>query len=203
VRANSLAEGKGGDVSDSDFVAHFTKGGDEASFNNLVAMLSEGKVRANNIPWTNNPAVCFTECPWASLLRHVELYSPFGVGFQKSHVFAAGGGPAYYVRADHFEKQQWSDHVKTFVTPFWPRYRPNSEEFKKPLNGKTVDYSHEREWRVPHDFLFQLDQVQFVVLPDYKAMARFPKKLKDGIGRQKFILVDVYRQIEKLWPTHI
>lgn len=190
-------------MSDSNFVAHFTKGENDVPFKNLVSMLEGKTIRASEIPWTKNPAVCFTECPWASLLKHVGNYSPFGLGFTKPHVFAAGGGPAYYVRADHWEKQQWDEHLKTFVTPFWPAYRPKTEKFSKPLKGKTIDYAHEREWRVPHDFRFELEQVQFVVLPDYEAMAKFPKALKDAIGREKFILVEVYRHIERLWPTHL
>jgi len=42
-----------------------------------------------------------------------------------------------------------------------------------------------------------------VVLPSYESMATFPQELKDGIGREKFILADVYSNIEKLWPVHI
>ena len=114
-----------------------------------------------------------------SLLRHVDNYSPFGLGFTKPHVFAAGGGPAYYVRADHWEKQQWANNVKTFVTPFWPAYRPKTEKYQVPLGGKTIDYAHEREWRVPHDFRFEYQQVQFIVLPDYVTMAKFPAELKE------------------------
>jgi len=190
-------------LSDSNFVAHFTKGAKDTPFDNLVSILNAKSIRAGELPWTKNPAVCFTECPWSSLLKHTGHYSPYGIGFTKSHVFAAGGGPAYYVRADHWSKQQWDNHVKTFVTPFWPEYRPQTEEFRKPLSGKTIDYSHEREWRVPHDFRFEHQQVQFVVLPDYEAMAKFPKDLKDAIGREKFILVEVYRHIERLWPTHV
>ncbi len=47
-----------------------------------------------------------------------------------------------------------------------------------------------------------LIHVQFVVLPDYMAMARFPKELKDAIGREKFLLMDNYKIIEELWPVH-
>lgn len=190
-------------MSDSDFVAHFTKGEGDVPYENLVKILEGKTLKAGSLPWTGNPAVCFTECPWSSLLAHVGHYSAFGLGFTKPHVFAAGGGPAYYVRADHWEKQQWDNHIRTFVTPFWPTYRPQSEKFKKQLSGKSIDFAHEREWRVPHDFTFEYDQVQFVVLPGYAEMARFPKKLKDAVGREKFILVDVYKHIEKLWPTHI
>ncbi|QUL37183.1 hypothetical protein [Erythrobacter sp. JK5] len=190
-------------MSDSNFVAHFTKGEGDVPYENLVKILEGKALKAGSLPWTGNPAVCFTECPWSSLLSHVGHYSAFGLGFTKPHVFAAGGGPAYYVRADHWEKQQWDNHVRTFVTPFWPAYRPQSEKFKKQLGGKSIDFAHEREWRVPHDFTFEYEQVQFVVLPGYEEMARFPKELKDAVGREKFILVDVYKHIEKLWPTHI
>lgn len=140
--------------------------------------------------------------PWFSLLDHANQYSSFAVGFSKPRVFAAGGGPVYYVRADHFKKQAWEDHLYTFVTPFWPAYRP--EKLKEPqyLGGKNVDYSHEGEWRIPHDFSLELSQVEFVILPDYKHMASFPQPLKDGIGRKKFLLMDVYRTVGRLWPVH-
>ena len=99
-------------------------------------------------------------------------------------------------------RTQSNKPLKTFVTPFYPKYRPKTEKYRTRLSGN-VDYTHEREWRVPHDFKFKLDQVQFVVLPDYREMARFPQHLKDRIGREKFILFDVYQHIETLWPTHI
>ena len=66
-----------------------------------------------------------------------------------------------------------------------------------------MDYSQEREWRVPHDFVFELPQVEFVIVPDYKTVAKLPTALKDSIGREKFIMLEVYSQIEKLWPVHL
>ncbi len=64
------------------------------------------------------------------------------------------------------------------------------------------DYTHEREWRVPRDFIFEYKDVEFVILNNYQDMAEFPKELKDAIGREKFILMDNYRLIERLWPVH-
>jgi hypothetical protein len=185
----------------SQFLAHFTKKAN--AFENLVSILTGKIIRAGTLPWTNLPAVCFTECPWPSLIKHAESYSPYGIGFAKPRIFAAGGGPAYYVRADHFKKQSWDNHVKALATPFWPEYRPKKLQDAGYLGGKTVDYSHEREWRVPHDFTFEHSQVEFVVVKSYEDMARFPKPLKDAIGRNKFILVEIYQNIESLWPTHI
>ena len=70
------------------------------------------------------------------------------------------------------------------------------------LDGKTIDYSHEREWRIPHTFTFKLSEVAFVILNTYEDMAKFPKEIKDEIGRNKFILMDIYENIESLWPIH-
>jgi hypothetical protein len=185
----------------SDYVAHFTKGADPVA--NLVSMLTSKQINASIPPFAKNPCVCLTECPWSSLLDHASRYAPYGIGFHKAHIFACGGGPVYYVRADHWKKQKWHSDVSTFVTPFWPEYRP--EKYKTPqfLKGKTIDYSHEREWRVPHDLKFDPTKICFIILDTYEDMAKFPKELKDIIGREKFILMDMYRTIEELWPTHI
>jgi hypothetical protein len=209
----------------SEYVGHFAKNapaiGDSTgkitgdAFARLTNILSTGQIWATPMPWTNRPAVAFTECPWGSLVDHAQRYSPFGIGFSKDHLFAAGGGPALYLRPDLIEKQQnyvqqgkpsrkgFHSHLWAFVTPFAPRYAPQSffnDHWKdKPI----VDYSHEREWRVPHDFKFRLDQVEFIVVETYEDVARFPKELKDKIGRDKFLILDVYRQIERLWPVHI
>jgi hypothetical protein len=167
----------------------------------LIAILTEKKITASIMPWTGCHAVCFTECPWAGLLEHTEQYSPYGIGFEKSFIFSRNGSPVYYVRADQYEKQEWHEHLKPFVTPFWPPYRPKSIEKKKMF--KTCDYSHEREWRVPHDLPFDYNNISFIILNNYSDMAQFPKELKDTIGREKFILMDNYRNIEGLWPVHL
>ena len=244
-------------MSDSKFVAHFTKhisDGDDEPRKNLEQILRSKKLKANSLKWTGGKVVCFTECPWSSLLKHFNNYSPYGVGFTKRHVFAAGGGPVYYVRRDHWnklkkkqnsirpengrdpteserrpitnplrpnsepayaqnrwlsevsnlnEEQNLKDHINNFTTPFWPSYRHESLKEHDAKKKPFVDYTYEREWRVPRDFTFKLDDIKFVVLPDYKAMERFPRDLKEGIGWQKFILRDVYLNIEDLWPTHI
>jgi hypothetical protein len=202
----------------SSYLAHFTRDSEPYGINNpdnptnrykgmnaserLIAILKSGEIKAGSLPWTGRNAACFTECPWSSLLDHANQYSSFAVGFNKPLIFAAGGGPVYYVRADHWEKQDWEPHLRTFVTPFWPGYRPRTLRGDEYLDGRTIDYSHEREWRVPHDFTFTLDKVEFVILPTYQDMAGFPQELKDAIGRERFLLMEVYRNVERLWPVH-
>lgn len=202
----------------SDYLAHFTKESKPCSDDaknpalpfagmsakdRLISILQAKKISSSIMPWTGASAVCFTECPWSSILAHTQNYSPYGIGFTKQHIYALHGGPAYYIRPDHLIRQEKigiDKQMLPFLTPFSPSYRP------KHMKGKyfpTVDYSHEREWRVPHDFPFEYDQIQFVILKDYKDMAAFPQELKDAIGRDKFILVDNYKQIESLWPVHL
>jgi Putative abortive phage resistance protein AbiGi, antitoxin len=214
----------------SDYVGHFTKSAAPSAHNGksadsvkgikgtaqqkLISILKSRKILATPMPWTNKPAVAFTECTWGSLVAHTKEYSPYGIGFEKSLLFHSGGGPAIYLRSDLHESQMdyastshpawkgFTPDLYAFITPFNPSYASAADKLKFKLK-KTVDYTHEREWRVPHDFQFDLSAIKFVVLPNYESMAAFPKDLKDGIGRDKFILADVYSNIEKLWPVHI
>jgi hypothetical protein len=108
-----------------------------------------------------------------------------------------------YVQQGDSTRKEFHSHLWAFVTPFAPRYAPQSFFNDHWKDKAIVDYSHEREWRVPHDFKFRPDQVEFIVVETCEDVARLPKKLKDKIGRDKFLILDVYRQIERLWPVHI
>lgn len=201
----------------SNFLAHFTTSryptakndptNPTARFKYLKAnkrlenILTERKILASSLAWTGGKAVCLTECPWASLVNHTERYSPFGIGFSKEFIFKQKGNPVFYVRPEYFYEQEWNPEIKIFTTPFNPSYR--DREACRNLRFDTLcDYTHEREWRVPQDLLFEYSDVEFVVLKDYNAMASFPKELKDAIGREKFLLMDNYITVERLWPIH-
>lgn len=207
----------------SNYLAHFTSAAPKAkqtaaydfwqksAYDKLVNILTTKKIHASVMPWTGSHAVCFTECPWTSLVQHTTQYSPFGIGFSKNFIFSRNGAPVYYVRMDQYKKQQWHEHLHSFVTPFLPAYSPGtlvdklkkeSAETGRPKEVKTVDYTHEREWRVPHDLTFEYNQIEFIILDTYKDMAIFPENLKDQIGRDKFLLMDNYKTIERLWPVH-
>lgn len=134
------------------------------------------------------------------MIEHTKQYSPYGIGFNKKFIFVVGGAPVYYVRADYFNHQPWSDYALTFVTPFWPHYAAKRKQ--RELGFKICDYTHEREWRVPHNLKFEYSDIEFIVLKNYEDMAKFPKNFKDEIGREKFLLMDNYTKVEKLWPVH-
>jgi len=126
----------------------------KSAFERLKTILNEKRIVAGTLPWNKKNAVCLTECPWSSLVTHSKVYSPYAIGFNKAFIFGTGGAPAFYVRADQFQRQQWDNLLYTFTTPFWPAYRPKKKNEEKTF--KTIDYSHEREWRVPHDLTFYL-----------------------------------------------
>ncbi|MCB0397759.1 MAG: hypothetical protein KDD36_13975 [Flavobacteriales bacterium] len=150
----------------SNFLAHFTKEAVEISaYERLVLILNEKKLKASTMPWTNTPCVSFTECPWTSIIKHTKKYSPYGIGFSKPYIFSRNGSPVFYVIADQHKKQTWHKHLHPFVTPFWPAYRPQSANTKTEF--PTCDYSHEREWRTPHDLAFEYDQIEFIILDSY------------------------------------
>lgn len=207
----------------SNYVAHFTSASGDiksgvtpkdfqemakmSAKQKLINILQEKKILSTPMPWTHVKATCFTECPWSSLLAHTTRYSSYGIGFSKSFIFSRNGGPALYIRPDHYFEQleghRFSKHLWPFVTMFAPSYRPVRMKEKYDKRGITdCDYSHEREWRVPHDLHFEYDNVEFIVLKNYEDMAKFPQELKDAIGREKFILMENYKFIEKLWPVH-
>ena len=190
------------------YLAHFTKGGERDSeqasaLENLVKILSEKRIRAFQLPWTNKAAVCFTECPWGSLLRHAERYSPYGIGFKKGSIYACGGNPVIYANPNLFKSQSWGEEAYPFLTPFVPLYAPDYIKNLAPFNGKAIDYTHEREWRIPKDFSFQYKSISFVILKSVVDLELIPAEIKNEIGIEKFIFMDTYKKIEELWPTHI
>ena len=199
------------------FLAHFTKDGKDytgtpitnpsisemSAFERLINILNERKIIASELPWTGKKAICFTECPWGSLLRHAKVYSPYGVGFTKKLVYSRNGNPVIYANPKMFNEQKWDKDVYPFVTPFVPSYASESVKKQKPFHGKSVDYTHEREWRVVKDFSFQYIYVAFVILDKYSDLQRIPESLVEQIGVEKFIFMDTYKKIEELWPTHI
>jgi hypothetical protein len=144
-------------------------------------------------------------------LFHAEQYSRYGIGFDKSFLFAAGGGPAIYLPPGMMKHQEkyvgpdklpFDSHLYAFVTPFIPPYAPDDYKEKFWPGKPPVDYSHEREWRVPHDLVFEPNKVAFVIVNAYEDMAQVPEPLKDAIGRDNWLIMVNYEKIEEFWPLH-
>jgi len=203
----------------SNFVAHFTKSNAAVGNNQnrqipqtakerLIGILNSGTIFTTRMPWTNKQAVCFTECPFYSLISHKRQYSPYGIGFTKSVVFNSGGGPAIYIRdslhqiqVDNFTHNTRQDvrgfhrDVHAFVTPFRPAY---GQGIQNPC-----DYSHEREWRTSADFNFKYEQIEFITVDSYSDIEAINSQLQTPINNEKFIVFSMIEKIEALWPTHL
>jgi hypothetical protein len=132
----------------SEYVGHFTKSappfgssGKSADLvkgikgtaqHRLISILKARKIFATPMPWTNKQAVAFTECTWGSLVAHTKQYSPYGVGFEQSLLFDAGGGPAIYLRTDLHNAQM--DYVSQ-SHPAWKGFTPELYAFITPYSN--------------------------------------------------------------------
>lgn len=207
------------------YLVHFTKDGkfcnkeqeDEildfkemSAKERFLSILSKKKIYSSVMPWTNTKGVCFTECPWSSLIAHSQCYSPYGIGFKKSVVFKKNGAPIFYLRSNLFErmkniekKTQLYKEILALISPFSPEYGTNyTKQFiREDGKRKTVDYSHEREWRCPKDFEFQYNEIEFLIIKSSSELQDIPQEVKESVG-ERIIIMDNYQLIEKLWPVH-
>jgi hypothetical protein len=208
----------------SDYVVHFTKNerpwtlqhrpqdrqaetiAATSARDRLEAILKQRRILALRMPWTDCPAVCFTECTWPSLLRHCKEYSSYGIGFEKAKIFARGGGPAIYMRQDHFaaQKKSFASEVYPFVAPFVPQYAPPEHRAKywKEDRPFPMDFTHQREWRLPAQMEFAFDDVAFIFLAIHADLDAMPQSARKALPPEKWIIVSNYQKIEELWPQH-
>ena len=148
----------------SDKLIHFTSGAshDEA-FGILRQIIDECRLLGGcrKIRGEYN-CVCFTEAPLASLENGLvnpkaySRYSPFGVMFEKQWIFEQGGRPVIYQPDSEFnelpESMRWR-HV---------RYEPGD-----------IDFTWEREWRLPCKALEFTPNVAGIVVPTEDWAAAF------------------------------
>lgn len=200
----------------SSYLIHFTKGSapvgrgksnptasqkGKSAEQRLKDILESKTILASNMPWTGPcSAVCFTECVWSSLFAHAKKYSEFGIGFTKEFIFGKDGNPVFYIRPSLFNEQKWNDNIKGFTTPFAPKY---GKERMGNGGNKTIDYSHEREWRVLHNVTFEYSDIAFIILPSPAYQLTIPATAQQEIGEGKILFMSNYHKVEELWPTHI
>ena len=146
---------------------HFTKGRDrEDAYQTLKLILQQRRLLGSaRLVRGSIPCICFSEAPLISLEHGLindagfTRYAPFGVLFSKSFIFARGGRPVISQPDAEFhllpEALRWR-HVRF-----------------EPTGDSPIDFTWEREWRLPVDELrFQFDDVE-VVLPHKAFRDRF------------------------------
>jgi hypothetical protein len=146
----------------SSCLVHLTRGtANQSAVDVLIKILVERKLKGSDpkkaFVHGNKPVVCFQDVPLNSIADNIAFerkfypdrnrYSGCGLVFHKSHIYACGGRPVVY------------DDPATAKN-----YIPNQAEHWRivafDLSGSDfIDWTHEREWRVPGDLQFDLTNV--------------------------------------------
>lgn len=159
-------------------VTHLTKGGtDDEAFKNLINILEERCIRGSNTSssFINGkiPAVCLQEAPLIAIAENLQYeeklrkeenhkirYLGFGIRFQKHYIYQKNGRPVIYDDTNQAKE-----------------YLPESEWWRivrLDLSDREhiIDWTHEREWRVPEKLLFDYSQCEIIV-PSSKYYHKF------------------------------
>jgi|LGVF01.1.fsa_nt_gb hypothetical protein len=166
-------------------VVHLTRNQDGVgdSIEVLIKILKEQKLRGSTTESGfivgDRRAVCFQDTPIVSLCQNLYYeqklrssckdaktrYLPNGLAFPKGYAFRKGARPVIYDKTDDAKKylppKQWWRIVNFDLGD---RYR-------------IVDWTHEREWRAPDDFDFDLCEA-LVLVSNKDAYRIFLKKVK-------------------------
>ncbi|MDB2151181.1 DUF2971 domain-containing protein [Clostridium butyricum] len=171
---------------------HLTKpaivdGGKLKVFDVLVKILKEKKLEGSTTESGfivgDRKAVCFQDVPVYSLSQNIYFeqklrmtgqikkcrYLGVGLLFKKDYIYNKGGRPVVYDKTqeakNYLPKNQWWRIVNLDLS--------NEENF--------IDWTHEREWRIPEQLNFELGDISIIV-PNEKAVKKLVKLCnKEGI----------------------
>lgn len=160
-------------------VTHLTKeNDDDEAFENLWKILNDKEIKgsgANGFINGKRKAVCLQELPLSAIAENLMYeqvlndkirYSSFGVRFNKAFIYRMGGRPVIYEN---------KEHMKALL---------NEEEYWRIVDldlsdkEKIVDWTHEREWRVPDKLPFKYTHIEVIVAND-KYYRKFVKRCID------------------------
>lgn len=151
-------------------VTHLTKGDtDDEAFENLISILEEKCIRASktgsNFINGDIPAVCLQEAPLIAIAENLQYeeelreedekqrirYLGFGIRFHKDFIYQNNGRPVIYddtnQAKEYLHKSDWWRIVRLDL----------SDE------NHMIDWTHEREWRVPGNLSFHYSQCEIIV----------------------------------------
>lgn len=205
----------------SDYLSHFTKDGDFCNvkqnvdianfkamnaFEKLCSILQMREIKASIMPWTGTLGICFTECPWSSLLVHTKRYSSYGIGFTKEFIYREGGSPVFYMRfklLNAIQKNIKDNQTKQTLLKLLTPYSPDFDTDYAKQKHTRVDYTHEREWRISSNLQFEYKDIAFLIIEKHEDYDSLPMIFRENFDRNKIIVMDNYRLVEELWPVHI
>lgn len=154
----------------SDLVAritHLTKAKtDDEAFERLWTIIKEKTIKGSGNEGYivgSKKAVCFQEVPLYSIAENLIFedafsdtirYSPFGLRFNKIRMYRLGARPVFYGKTDELKRILPKDEYWRIV------------DLDLDLES-VVDWSHEREWRIPSDYQFKYSDTEIIVKDDH------------------------------------
>ena len=155
-------------------LVHFTKASNVGSaYDVLRRILREKSVLGSSrFVRGGRTCVCFSEAPLGALEHGLinstgfTRYSPYELQFEKEWIFNLGGRPVIY-EPEHEFAQLSETH--------------QSRHVRLEFGLTTVDFTWEREWRLPCTELRFSEHDVTVVLPDDEARDRFIRDIENNL----------------------
>ena len=159
-------------------IVHLTRDSGELKLvDALYSIISQGKLNGSSTKGGficgTTPAVCFQDAPLTAICQNVFFeqkykegnkgakvrYRAVGVAFPKDYAYAKGARPVIYEK---------TSEAKKFLPP---EEQWRIVNFDLSDEKSFIDWTHEREWRVPGDFEFDLKEATllFVNEATYKS----------------------------------
>lgn len=156
-------------------VIHLTKPQEndgKDSFDVLFDILESGIIKGSTTKpgfiIGRKPAACFQDAPVHSVAQnilyeihqserdnnYIKRYSNVGIAVPKDKVYQHGGRPVIYDKTCEAKKYLPPDQYWRIVN------------FDLGNQEKIVDWSHEREWRVPNEFYFNISDITIILWAD-------------------------------------
>ncbi len=170
-------------------LVHLSKGNENCNvLEVIIKILNDKKILGSTTEsgfiCGNIPAVCLQDTPLYSLSQNVYYeqklrkekkdkvrYLGWGILISKKNVYKRGGRPVIYDKTSeakaYLPHNQWWRIVN---------YDLNNTDF-------IIDWTHEREWRVPNCLNFELKEITLIV-PNNIAMKKVIKAYRDNTGRE-------------------
>ncbi|MCM1232359.1 MAG: hypothetical protein NC489_19735 [Ruminococcus flavefaciens] len=162
-------------------VSHLTGRGassDAEAFNTLWKILTEKKLIASGHEGDkgfiigDTGAVCFQEVPLPAIAENILFsealkietpYHGFGIRVNRGSLYKKGGRPVIYGEKDKLMDLLPADQ-------YWRIVSMDLDD-----KDAIVDWTHEREWRIAGDFVFEWSDIE-VVLKDHDYFSEFVKR---------------------------
>jgi hypothetical protein len=136
---------------------------------NLIQILKDRVIRGSTTKTGfivgETPAVCFQDVPFYSLIQNIEherqrrsansneryRYCGVGLVFKKPYIFSRGGRPVFYEQTKIAKKLLPEDQYWRIVN------------FDISDANEIIDWTHEREWRLPKELKFELKKTHILL----------------------------------------